>query len=383
MADHPEPTGVMKLYDGRAFESDADDESVWRNSITRHCKAMYNEPDGNTFTTEQRKAAEIQLSHYKKHIVNKLVKKLRSVFVSNLRDLNYPLDSFAAVAARLNGSEVSLDFVEKVFKACFTWPEENNAGLCKKIALKVIAEEGILFYKTEGKNVKPGVTALEDLIKVEALHSARKPIMKGGNNGENTVYMSTRRGKKGADWTAKLNRKPKRQDFSYDKVSGWEHLIHYDPIAKQVFFQYHNHCEPGEKPRLGMKPTTTVSAAASVASTASAGRSSSADSAAVVTKGSPDDAQEPPHEIGIGMKKDNKESKHFLNAFGGGCNGSQEKDDPEDDQLLATSQKDGSAWCNDDESVGRDIWEGAATTMAVYPPAPKRHNSEMSAMTEA
>ena len=370
----------MKLYDGRAFESDVDDEVVWRRSVTRHCKVMYDDPDGNTFSTDEREAAETQLRHYKKHIVNQLVKKLRSVFVSNLNKLNYPHGSFATVATKLNSDKVSLDFVEKVYKACFTLPEENNKVLCESVALKVITEQGITFYKTEGTNVKPGLEGIVELIKTDALHSARKPIMKGGNHGANLIHMSSRVGRNGG-WTAVLKKRPKKHEFSHDKVSGWEHLIHYDTVAKQVFFKHHGHCNATVKTKLGMKPTITVSAAASVASTAGS-RSVSADSAAVVTKSSPDDAREPPHEIGIGMK-DNDCSKIFSKDFGGGCNDSQEKNETDHDQLIATSQEDASTWNRDDESVGSNLYEQTEVTMAARPPPPRRSHSEMSAITEA
>lgn len=378
MAENLEPTGVMKLYDGRSFDSDDDNEMVRRRAVVRHCRLLFDDPMGCTFSSEQRARAAQQLDLYKKHIVNKLVLKMRSAFIFKLNKLGVMLDNFGAVAKWLNTSKVRLEFVEKVFEACFTWPEETKATLYEKLANEVITDEGIIFYLKDSpdKKVKSNIDGIIELIETEALHTARKPIMKGANPGKDMVCMSTRK-EKGTDWTHKITPRPKRHIFSYEKVNGWKTLASHDPIAKQVFLQHHGHL-PGEKPQFGMKMPPTVTAAASVASSASAARSSSEASAALVTNyGSTGDVGLPPMEIVGGMKAD---SDHFAREFGGN-NDSQEQDTPMAEELLASAQQDNSN-CNDDDSFGRAIIE-AATAASMTKGPPKRSNSEMSAMTEA
>lgn len=215
----------------------ANGDDDYFNQIMDHCKVKYPHKVFGQHTERELFTAKKELKDFRERINTACVDKWRSIILTNLRNQNVNYGSIGEISAHLNGENSNLALCRQVFLACFTWINEEKTTLVNSIASAVILENDIRFHCAATENEKVAcIAALAD----EAVHTARKPFMKGGNRS-NVVTMSTKI--RDGDWGGRVSPAVGSNMFSYDKINGWLHLIKCDPMARSIYKQH-----IGEKP---------------------------------------------------------------------------------------------------------------------------------------
>lgn len=218
-----------------------------QGQILNHCKALYGKrpssSNGRTdYNGDEWTRAQTLLKETRVTIMNKCIEKIRCQFLARFREKGIQLGSFNEVVAQMQGERVTLELCVQVFRACFTWVHDTKTTLLATVASEVIHENNIRFLCpcTEEERLSCIVPLVE-----EAIHTARKPFMKSGNNSRNVVSLGTKK-RLDADWDGVRQRPPVPSHFfSFEKLHGWKRLSKFDPIAKEIFESRHElPCRP-------------------------------------------------------------------------------------------------------------------------------------------
>lgn len=237
------------LYDTNALakKPSVDGDRFWQGQVRNHCQILHGKrpssSNGNTdYNNVELSRAEKLLKETRVTIMNKCIEKVRCQFLARFREKGIPLGSFNEVVAQMQSERVTLELCVQVFRACFTWVHDTKTTLLTTVANEVLHENNIRFLcpSTEEQRLSCIVPLVE-----EAIHTARKPFMKSGNNSKNVVSLGTKK-RLDADWDGVRQRPPIASHlFSLEKLHGWKRLTMCDPIAEEIFNRRHElPCRP-------------------------------------------------------------------------------------------------------------------------------------------